>query len=452
MEGVMKAANLSWRLFCAAMIFFTTRVNAQGWQYLDGGLPHFWSISAIDTNICWAAGERMLVMKTTNGKTFIEVSNGLEPENYSAIFSRNSDSAWVCSTKQIYRTTNGGTNWNKMYEYSGPGAQYVFYDAIYFWDNNVGIAISDQIMEKPNTMFIVRTIDGGLTWNPITNGLPSDNDHYLFGTNGTFDVVGDHCWFPVKSSSDGDTTSQCYLIHSRDRGLNWESIPLPANFGSFGVSFSDTSKGLIVGYYGHIAQTTNGGKTWSMRYDGTVRPFVDFSKGTGTVWAVGPGDENHNLNIAKSTDYGTKWTTRKTYMPMALTDISVVDQNCVWISGSNYGILRTLTGGDIPSAVREDEIPNRPSSFELLQNYPNPFNPSTTIKYRVDESGSVNLTIFNELGRKVRILVDEKQSAGWHQIVWDGRNFSGQKVATGVYLYTIQNKNRTGVKKMIMLK
>ncbi|NQT27234.1 T9SS type A sorting domain-containing protein, partial [candidate division KSB1 bacterium] len=104
---------------------------------------------------------------------------------------------------------------------------------------------------------------------------------------------------------------------------------------------------------------------------------------------------------------------------------------------------------EIPS---EDGTLSRPSSLELLQNYPNPFNPSTTIKYRVDQSGSVNLTIFDELGRKVRTLVDENQSAGWHQIVWDGRNLSNQNIATGVYFYSLQSKNRTGVKKMIMLK
>jgi flagellar hook assembly protein FlgD len=93
-----------------------------------------------------------------------------------------------------------------------------------------------------------------------------------------------------------------------------------------------------------------------------------------------------------------------------------------------------------------------PSSFELMQNYPNPFNPVTTIKYRLEESGQVRLTIYDELGREIRTLMDQRQNAGWHQVSWDGRDNVNRVVATGTYFYTLKGTSSMQAKKMILLK
>ncbi|MCP4413027.1 MAG: carboxypeptidase-like regulatory domain-containing protein, partial [Gammaproteobacteria bacterium] len=62
----------------------------------------------------------------------------------------------------------------------------------------------------------------------------------------------------------------------------------------------------------------------------------------------------------------------------------------------------------------DDELTNGilPEKFELLQNYPNPFNPETTIKYSIREKSKVSMTIFNNLGQKVRTLLNKNMSAG----------------------------------------
>ena len=99
-----------------------------------------------------------------------------------------------------------------------------------------------------------------------------------------------------------------------------------------------------------------------------------------------------------------------------------------------------------------------PGGFALEQNYPNPFNPSTTISYTVGEPGSVmtpratRLVIYNTLGQKVATLVDEIQLSGTYSVVWNGANESGEAVASGVYLYRLENDDLTMTRKMILLK
>jgi hypothetical protein len=78
-----------------------------------------------------------------------------------------------------------------------------------------------------------------------------------------------------------------------------------------------------------------------------------------------------------------------------------------------------------------------PSSFALEGNYPNPFNPQTTIRYSLDQAGSVNLVVYDMLGRTVATLVDAPQSSGVYRVTWDGRDASGSRVATGTYLYRL---------------
>jgi parallel beta-helix repeat protein len=100
-----------------------------------------------------------------------------------------------------------------------------------------------------------------------------------------------------------------------------------------------------------------------------------------------------------------------------------------------------------------DYHPNpAPEAFTLAQNYPNPFNPTTTIKYALPEDTRVRITIYNLLGRKVRTLVNEYQSAGRRRIVWDSKNDEGNEVASGIYFYQIKAGDFTQSKKMVIPK
>ena len=93
-----------------------------------------------------------------------------------------------------------------------------------------------------------------------------------------------------------------------------------------------------------------------------------------------------------------------------------------------------------------------PTEFALRQNYPNPFNPITTLRYDLPENALVNITIYNMLGREVKILVNQTQDAGYRSIIWDATNDYGKPVSAGIYLYQIQAGEYMQTKKMVLLK
>ena len=88
-----------------------------------------------------------------------------------------------------------------------------------------------------------------------------------------------------------------------------------------------------------------------------------------------------------------------------------------------------------------------PEKFSLSQNYPNPFNPSTNIRYELPKNGFVKLVVFDELGREIETLVNEKQTAGTYEATFDASKFS-----SGIYFYKLQTENFSETKKMILIK
>jgi len=112
----------------------------------------------------------------------------------------------------------------------------------------------------------------------------------------------------------------------------------------------------------------------------------------------------------------------------------------------------TLPGpGNLPKSTGEEEEASDQStvtSYQLEQNYPNPFwsgatsrpagNPSTMISFQLPVDGEVSLVIYNLQGQVVKEVVNGKYESGKHSLVWDGRNESGTRVASGVYVYRLK--------------
>lgn len=123
------------------------------------------------------------------------------------------------------------------------------------------------------------------------------------------------------------------------------------------------------------------------------------------------------------------------------------------VNGQNWGrlnIYQALLQAS-PTAIAEPAIP--PNEFHLAQNYPNPFNPTTKIGFTMSKSGLVELQIFDINGRTVKTLVNEIMQAGAYSVIWDGKNNSGQSVASGLYLYRIRIDNQfEQVRRMMLVK
>ena len=93
-----------------------------------------------------------------------------------------------------------------------------------------------------------------------------------------------------------------------------------------------------------------------------------------------------------------------------------------------------------------------PVRFTVYPNFPNPFNPTTQIKYDLPKDNLITITVYDVMGRKVRSLMNDSQTAGYHTVGWDAKNDIGEGVAAGMYLFSIQAGEFNAVRKMVLLK
>ena len=89
-----------------------------------------------------------------------------------------------------------------------------------------------------------------------------------------------------------------------------------------------------------------------------------------------------------------------------------------------------------------------PDAFVLHQNYPNPFNPTTTIAFDLPQRTPVTLSVYNVLGQRVAVLINNQIMTAGHQAV----TFDASTLSSGLYLYLLQTENRTEARKMVLLK
>ena len=93
-----------------------------------------------------------------------------------------------------------------------------------------------------------------------------------------------------------------------------------------------------------------------------------------------------------------------------------------------------------------------PRTFALAQNYPNPFNSSTTIEFDVSSAGAVKISVFDVLGRAVRVLTNSEYAQGRYTLGWNGNDEHGRPVASGMYVYQLVGGGVTLTRKMVVLK
>jgi hypothetical protein len=133
-----------------------------------------------------------------------------------------------------------------------------------------------------------------------------------------------------------------------------------------------------------------------------------------------------------------------------------LNMNIELVSGSNTVMIEgywgwmdfdyiEVRGKNLPVNVQTRE--EKTYTFSLEQNYPNPFNPTTTIGYTLGNDSHVVLEVYNLVGRKVAVLVDERQRAGTYHI-----DFDGSKLASGVYVYRLSTNGLIHTKRMILIK
>jgi hypothetical protein len=126
--------------------------------------------------------------------------------------------------------------------------------------------------------------------------------------------------------------------------------------------------------------------------------------------------------------------------------------------GPAYEVQSGCDAPNAPILAAKDSDPQLQEStlvpvvFALEQNYPNPFNPSTTIHFDVPKTSELTLSIYNLRGQLVRTLVSGVVAAGRHQVLWDGADERGVRVASGIYLYRLHTDGFTAIRKLVLTK
>jgi hypothetical protein len=177
------------------------------------------------------------------------------------------------------------------------------------------------------------------------------------------------------------------------------------------------------------------GKAFIGKQEDTATGYIETMEMAFILWPEIVADEAEHFSImVLDRDYDTR------------------DCGFQWAQGiyvkteTEYGSI-VWSSKEAPETAVEDKASSRPDAFMLNQNFPNPFNPTTQISYRLLQSGQVKLEVFDISGRLVAMLVDEKQSAGYHSVRFDAKGLN-----TGTYLCRLRAGSSVAIKKMVFVK
>lgn len=164
----------------------------------------------------------------------------------------------------------------------------------------------------------------------------------------------------------------------------------------------------------------------------------------------------------------------------AITNFITADMTAIPATWSGYAVSIEVTAGLVgqilqfgfmntatlyqPSGVFYDNVrfhlgtptgvpSNAATSRALLrQNFPNPFNPSTRIDFSLQNTGPVEIAVFDVGGRRIAILHEGTLEAGEHHVVWDGRCDNGRPAAAGHYRYVLKTASSRIARSMVLVK
>ncbi|MCK5838667.1 MAG: T9SS type A sorting domain-containing protein, partial [Bacteroidales bacterium] len=133
-------------------------------------------------------------------------------------------------------------------------------------------------------------------------------------------------------------------------------------------------------------------------------------------------------------------------IPVASMGVLLCDTLFIETNGSTHKVAIKVDS-DLVSINDPDH-----SALLNLTNYPNPFSGSTTIAFEVEEPSKVALEIFNYQGQLINTLLNENLPQGLHSVTWNGTDYNGDAVSSGIYIYRLRMKKTASMKKMLLMK
>ena len=366
-----------------------------------------------DANTGWVSGNLGTLLKTSNGgANWFSINTGITL-NISSIKFINALTGWFATriTGRIYKSTNGGLNWSQQFQTSATIQAISFTDSLYGW----AASFNGKVF---------RTTNGGISWDSTTvnSGL---NDVVFLNRN-----TGWACGIARD------------IFKTTNSGLNWIQ-QLGGQGGEIeSLSFIDLNTGWAINLELYdIYKTINGGDTWNLIYTlpGCVNAHDIFFTHQNSGWASGDCGM-----LFSTTNGGLNWFQQLIGTSTFRQQLFFVNDTTGWSVGGGV-IIKTTNGGAVVLLTNQNSL--LPDSYKLEQNYPNPFNPISRIKYDIPKQSQVTIKIFDIIGSEVTTLINEFKEPGFHEISFDGSNYS-----SGVYFYRIEAGSFTEVKKMVLLK
>jgi photosystem II stability/assembly factor-like uncharacterized protein len=305
----------------------------------------------------------------------------------------------------MLRSTDQGSTWTQLNAVAFPTTYILnFSVSIYNAGSVIYACLEDQPESGNHAGKLLRVYDGG-TWHERSTGLPTTG---AWVRNVTIHPTNIDIAYALMNGFSGQK-----VFKTTNRGVNWVNITgdlpdIPVS--DLAPHPTDDTKLYLSSEFG-CYKTTNGGANW-------------ITWNNGMPYNLPQSATINSLNVIDS----------------------IAQNGRYYILAGTYGRgiwIREISGDD-PIGI----IPNStPVSFNLSQNYPNPFNPSTKINYSIAKGSIVKISVYDILGRLVRILVDEKRTRGNYSIEFNASNLS-----SGVYFYRLYTDGFTDIKKMILVK
>ena len=197
---------------------------------------------------------------------------------------------------------------------------------------------------------------------------------------------------------------------------------------------------------------------WSLKLDTSVEllSFCTMTEKRGRVinWTTAANSDHYSFRILRSKSRHSDFApVTEAFMPWTSSGIyKFTDSETVPPGEYFYKLESRDAAGRITEHGPISITIQAPDKIALLQNYPNPFNPTTTFAFELPTTLHVRLVIYNQKGQLVRELLQRDMPAGFHSIVWDGRDASGRQVPTGIYLYRLNAGDFSEIKKLTLIK
>jgi photosystem II stability/assembly factor-like uncharacterized protein len=422
--------------------------NLRNWNLVSQSIrDDIIKIDFINRQNGWAIGTNGLYFTNNGGKSWLKKDISIsKSNNYNRTVSlkmTDSLNGWLNNESQIFRTIDGGENWELVnFDSSLMFGKVEFHDKL----NGVIYNVMDYSLPSSRSKSIFSTTDGGITWNNFPDTINQEFDSF-------YDVK-----FSDNSKLWGVNSRGLWL--STDFGKSWSMRYSRHIYSDKAIYFLNHQNGFVVLNSHEIIRTRDGGITWEYYYVYNsmlakdllaIGPNMYYSNTAIIVFC--PGFQGEILKIYFGTNDNTFMEKIiPAFTSQTIHSFSTFIENKhphVWIAGDGFTILYREYE-TIISSVNDNETQLQ-INYNLLQNYPNPFNPTTTIKYSIpaETSGhvAIKLKVYDLLGSEVAVLVNEEKPPGNYEVKFDG---SG--LPSGIYFYRLQAGGYTSTRKMLLIK